>query len=270
MLARCLTIPVVVEAVGSPDWNEGFQRMFFVSNPVFATGFVTWFFTEGGDPAFTLLGGALAVPQWAVGALAGLCLAPLVYRWTEDSPHRLLVNVYVVVAFLSALFWINVVADELVSMLQTLGAIYSIDSDLLGLTVLAMGNSLGDMAANLAVARGGYPNMAVTACYAGPFFNMCIGIGVSFVIATLHDGTIAYAPGSANPRPDMRLPTTLFISSAWIIVAMLVTLFNAVYFKFQLPRKWGYGMVSAYAVFLTVIVCQFFFVPADRKFFDQW
>ena len=36
-------------------------------------------------------------------------------------------------------------------MLQTFGAIYKIDSDLLGLTVLAMGNSLGDMAANLAV-----------------------------------------------------------------------------------------------------------------------
>ena len=53
--------------------------------------------------------------------------------------------------------------------------IFSLDHAAMGLTVLAMGNSLGDMAADLAVARSGKPNMAVTACYAGPFFNMCIG-----------------------------------------------------------------------------------------------
>eukprot|EP01052_Picozoa_sp_SAG31_P022578 SAG31_NODE_1801_length_7238_cov_4.423449_3_plen_473_part_00 len=30
-LGRCLTIPVVVEEIGSLDWNEGFQRMFMAS-----------------------------------------------------------------------------------------------------------------------------------------------------------------------------------------------------------------------------------------------
>ena len=36
--------------------------------------------------------------------------------------------------------------------------------------------------------------MAVTACYAGPFFNMCIGVGVSFLTATIAEpsGTIRY------------------------------------------------------------------------------
>jgi len=104
----------------------------------------------------------------------------------------------VVVAFFNALFWIGFVADDLVALLNTLGGaasprdacaharaqlqsacfcagIFSLDHAAMGLTVLAMGNSLGDMAADLAVARSGKPNMAVTACYAGPFFNMCIG-----------------------------------------------------------------------------------------------
>ena len=78
---------------------------------------------------------------------------------------------------------------------------------ILGLTVLAMGNSLGDMAADLSVARGGFPNMAVTACYCGPFFNMCIGIGVAFFTNTAN-GPISKATG----RADMELPTTLAFS----------------------------------------------------------
>ncbi len=42
----------------------------------------------------------------------------------------------------------------------------------LGLTVLAWGNSVGDMSTNMAMARKGLANMAMTACYAGPVFNL--------------------------------------------------------------------------------------------------
>ena len=51
-----------------------------------------------------------------------------------------------------------------VALLSTFGEVLQeyVDHAILGLTVLAMGNSLGDMAADLSVARGGFPNMAVT------------------------------------------------------------------------------------------------------------
>jgi hypothetical protein len=49
--------------------------------------------------------------------------------------------VYVVLAFGSALAWINIIADELVAFLTALGIILEIDSGILGLIVLAMGNS---------------------------------------------------------------------------------------------------------------------------------
>jgi sodium/potassium/calcium exchanger 6 len=44
----------------------------------------------------------------------------------------------------------------------------------LGLTVLAWGNSVGDMSTNCAMARKGLANMAMTACYAGPVFNLLV------------------------------------------------------------------------------------------------
>lgn len=44
----------------------------------------------------------------------------------------------------------------------------------LGLTVLAWGNSIGDLSTNMAMARKGLANMAMTACYAGPLFNLLV------------------------------------------------------------------------------------------------
>lgn len=47
-------------------------------------------------------------------------------------------------------------------------------AQVLGLTVLAWGNSVGDMSTNMAMARKGLANMAMTACYAGPVFNLLV------------------------------------------------------------------------------------------------
>ena len=60
-----------------------------------------------------------------------------------------------VFSFVSALFWINVVADELVALLATLGDILHVNHAILGLTVLGCGNSMADLAADMSVTRAG-------------------------------------------------------------------------------------------------------------------
>ena len=50
----------------------------------------------------------------------------------------------------------------------------------MGLTILAWGNSMGDVSANMTMARKGLANMAITACFAGPVFNILIGLGGGF------------------------------------------------------------------------------------------
>ena len=104
---------------------------------------------------------------------------------------------------------INFVADELVALLATLGDILKLNHAILGLTVLGCGNSMADLAADMSVTRAGFPNMAVTAAYAGPFFNMCIGIGLSFLTKVMasDDGKFDY--GS--------LDTTLLLAGCWLI-----------------------------------------------------
>merc|ERR1711933_483011 len=88
-------------------------------------------------------------------------------------------------AFLSAVSWIEVVANELVNLLTTLGVISTIDLALLGLTVLAWGNSIGDMIADVSVSKRGYAKMGISAAIGGPTSNIficCIAVMLGIAI----------------------------------------------------------------------------------------
>tara|TARA_R110002050_G_scaffold184639_2_gene318263 strand:- start:489 stop:689 length:201 start_codon:yes stop_codon:yes gene_type:complete len=49
----------------------------------------------------------------------------------------------------------------------------------MGLTILAWGNSVGDMVADITVAKKGFPSMALAATYGGPLFNLLLGFGIA-------------------------------------------------------------------------------------------
>ncbi len=51
---------------------------------------------------------------------------------------------------------------------------------ILGLTLLAWGNSLGDFFSNRAMARNGQASTAITACFAAPLFNMLMSLSLGF------------------------------------------------------------------------------------------
>ena len=70
---------------------------------------------------------------------------------------------------------------ELVALLEYFGTLSGIPHEVLGLTVLAWGNSIGDLSTNSAMARRGLSNMAMTACFAGPIFNILTALSVGFM-----------------------------------------------------------------------------------------
>lgn len=75
------------------------------------------------------------------------------------------------VGFISAVVWIYLLANEVVTLLTAIGLIMNISEAILGLTIFAIGNSVGDLVANLTVARMGFPNMAVAACFGSPMLS---------------------------------------------------------------------------------------------------
>lgn len=73
----------------------------------------------------------------------------------------------------------------LIDVLGLLGIMFGIPSAFLGITILAWGNSVGDTVANAGVAKRGLARMAITGCFAGPFFNLSLGIGLSMLKVNL-------------------------------------------------------------------------------------
>ena len=91
-------------------------------------------------------------------------------------------TVYSLLAFLMSVAWINFAANGVVDLLKLFGFVTTLPQALLALTVLAWGNSLGDMASDIAMTKKGFGEMGVTATMAGPIFNVLVGQGLSTMI----------------------------------------------------------------------------------------
>ncbi|THF98536.1 hypothetical protein TEA_014083 [Camellia sinensis var. sinensis] len=122
-------------------------------------------------------------PLWLVVLFACSSLAVLHYIVQKEPPKTEEIPV-VLIAFVMSVFWISVMAGELLNCLAALGALLELPPALLGLTVLAWGNSVGDLVADVAVAKAGQPALAMADCFAGPMFNMLFGLGTALVIQT--------------------------------------------------------------------------------------
>ena len=63
--------------------------------------------------------------------------------------------------FFVAASWIDTIAGNLVNLLAYLGAVLNIPKTIMGVTVLALGNSMSDLSADVALAKKGLANMYV-------------------------------------------------------------------------------------------------------------
>lgn len=116
-------------------------------------------------------GEAYLIPVLAALGLGVLMSASVFCLSTETKPPKFY-EAFAFVGFLVAMTWIFVVANEVVGILQAVGLILGVSDAILGLTVFAMGNSLGDLVSNITIAKMGFPQMAFSACFGGPLLSM--------------------------------------------------------------------------------------------------
>lgn len=124
------------------------------------------------------------VPLFYVAAVVGAACAAAAWhstRGSDDLPFAA-ATIFALMGFFVAATWIDVFAGELAAALEFFAALSGIKPEILGLTLLAWGNSVGDYFTNVAMARKGLANMALTACFAGPVFNLLVTLGVGFLI----------------------------------------------------------------------------------------
>ena len=163
------------------------------------------------------------------------------YPTTTSNPaSRLFSSMLTIVAFLVSMVWMDVVAGEVVSLLTAAGKICGISEALLGATVLAWGNSVGDFIANRTIARDGRPKMAVAACFAGPTMNVLLGTAAGLAFRTFSSGDMK----------NIRAANELLVLFAFLICGLLFLLFAAPFlWRWRVGKKQSYAMMGYYAVF---------------------
>lgn len=183
--------------------------------------------------------------EYIVAGTVGIVFGGLSYLFLkEDRPPRRFLFPWAAGGFIMSIVWFYIIANELVAALVALGVVLEIDAGILGLTVLAWGNSTGDLMSNLALVYYGGDGMqiAFSGCYAGPLFNTLMGIGLSFVLASWK----SYPAAFVIPHDD-----SIYITLAFLVAGLIWALCMLSTRKMQPTKTLGMGLLILYASFLS-------------------
>uniref|UniRef100_A0A8C9MMA7 Mitochondrial sodium/calcium exchanger protein n=1 Tax=Serinus canaria TaxID=9135 RepID=A0A8C9MMA7_SERCA len=182
-------------------------------------------------------------PVWALVTLVASALALIIFITTSNEEPPKYHCVFAFLGFLASAMWINAAATELVNILRTLGIIFQLSNTVLGLTLLAWGNSIGDTFSDLTMARQGYPRMAFSACFGGIIFNILVGVGLGCLLQMTSSQPLV------KLEPDSPLVWVLAGALGLSLVFSLVTVPAQC---FHLGQPYGICLIASYLLFLCV------------------
>lgn len=232
-LPRRLTIPVVSEE----RWSKPYAVISVTLAPLLLAALSN---TQREN-----VGLRSSLVTYLTAGLIGMVFGNLAFVTTKNStPPKRCLFPWLAGGFLMSVTWTYIIAEELVSLLLSIGHIIGINPSILGLTVLAWGNSLGDLIANTAMAINGGTDgtqIAISGCYAGPLFNVLMGIGLSLVLSSW----------SVYPSYFV-IPTdpSLFETIGFLIGGLLWALVILPKKNMRLDRFLGGGLLTIYVCFL--------------------
>ncbi|KAK8473340.1 hypothetical protein PHAVU_001G105500 [Phaseolus vulgaris] len=239
-LPRRLTIPVVCEE----RWSKGYA----VCSAMLAPLLLSFLWVPNKENNFN---SSLIV--YGIGLFVGITLGVTTFFTTNvSSPPRKYLFPWLAGGFVMSVSWSYISAQELVGLLVSLGYICGVSPSILGLTVLAWGNSLGDLVTNMTLALNGGSEgaqIAISGCYAGPIFNIVVGLGLSLVSTTWSE----YPSSVVIPR-DPYLWETLALLAVGLVWALAVLIRR----DMKLDAVLGVGLLVIYFISLFLRLIQTF------------
>ena len=135
---------------------------------------------------------------------------------------------------------VDIIADRVLNFC----AMFHVKPITMGFTVVAWGNSIGDLIANRAMARRGMPRVGVTACFSGQLMNLLLALILAAFTRILTSG---------NPIQFEPCWNILFLFSLITFVCVILVL-SALSFKFKFPKWFAVLLIVLYAIIAPLIV----------------
>lgn len=234
IISTIIYFPVYISIPGSEVWNR-YQVVLVpvTSIPVIFLAFDLFGKTVNGFPLVVIV------------MLCMIVFSVIIFFTTEWDKPPVYKYVFLPLCFGLSVAWIYITANELVSVLKTFGILFNISHGIMGSTVLAWGNSIGDMVSNIAITRKGIPTMAMSASYGGPIFNLLVGLGLAMLIKNI----------KTYPNPFPVIPDQhFFATSGFLFFCLYATLFMVLLRKFKVYRSYGIFLLILYVSFTIIII----------------
>jgi sodium/potassium/calcium exchanger 6 len=228
------------------DWNRWLMAVQIFTAPLFVM-LIIW--ANSSDDQLDLKYVLHLVLYSLLGSLVVFVILLLTTSPDRVPKYRFL---FCFLGFVVSITWISTVANEVVGVLKAFGVILDISDAILGLTIFAVGNSLGDLVADITVARLGYPVMALSACFGGPMLNILLGIGCSGLYMLIKESNYKHEKHPERPRKfkpyQVEISGTLVISGITLLVTLLGFLIVIPLNNWVMSRRIGWGLIILWSV----------------------
>ncbi|KAF2665935.1 hypothetical protein BT63DRAFT_44544 [Microthyrium microscopicum] len=238
--------PEQLPSLGTDDegWNRWLVILQVFTAPLFCT-VIIWANVDYGNLSLLLY-------YVLVSLVISLIFLTFVLFTSNPDYPPMWYGLLCVLGFAVSIGWISTIAGEVVGVLKALGIIFNISDAILGLTVFAVGNSLGDLVADVTMAKLGYSVMALSACFGGPMLNILLGIGLSGAYMTISQGQQRKKkhPGKKfKVKPYIiEVDRTLMISGIALLVTLVGLLIVVPLRRWRMDRVVGWFLIGLWIV----------------------
>ncbi|XP_057326769.1 mitochondrial sodium/calcium exchanger protein-like isoform X4 [Microplitis mediator] len=232
MIILQFIIPVVNQTVEKSGWSKLLNSIQLCVLPTIAIVILQYHDVKLGPLPLVVI----------ILILGGIASAILIAKTSLDEPPKYH-NAFALLGFSGATLVVWVIASEVMAVLESIGFASGISDAMLGLTLLAWGNSVGDLISNVAIARQGFARMGYSACFGGPLFNTLVGLGLNWSFTALRHSD--YRTKIINS--DM-MPGCL----AFLLCSLITSTIYLNITGFAVRHSYGYLLYSIYFVFMLI------------------
>ncbi|EDO18153.1 hypothetical protein Kpol_1031p60 [Vanderwaltozyma polyspora DSM 70294] len=111
----------------------------------------------------------------------------LLTYWEKANIYRYNSNVVAIIEFIVSLCTISYSVKHVVRILTNWTERYNLTQEILGLTIFAWGNSVGDLISNVTFTQLGAIDIAISACFGGPLLCFLFGLGIDGLLILLNN-----------------------------------------------------------------------------------